>query len=151
MEEVALEDFILEPFDNENMMHRFVSVLLDNDSAFHDYVGETQYLVESAHKKQEKGLRDSVYVARCKKEYLGIISLIILHNDPYIAMGIIPEKRGHHYGSNVLKEYIEYLFREYPEYDAVFASIIPKNEKSINNVLKLGFNQVTQTKYVKSR
>lgn len=151
MEVIELDSFFLEQFNVDDMMHRNVSVLLDNDSDFHDYVGETQDLVESAIKKQEKGLNDRVYVVRNKEGYIGIISLIILEDKPYIAMGIVPEKKGRHFGKNLLKEYIEYIFSVYPDYGEICSTIDPENEISINNVLKLGFNQVSRTKYVKSR
>ena len=151
MDIIKLGSFTLEPFDYDNMGHRYVSVVLDNDVSFHDYVGECQYLVENAKIRQESGLNDQVYVVKNNEEYIGILSLIILHGNPYLTIGVIPERQGCHYGKNILKEYIEYLFLEYPEYGEVFASIHPKNERSINNVLKLGFVSVSQTKYVKTR
>lgn len=151
METIELDDFVLEPFDSDNMDHRYISVVLDNDVSFHDYVGETNYLIENAKSKQENGHRDCVYIIKNNDDYLGLITLITLNGKPYLAMGIIPNKQGYHFGKNVLKEYIEYLFREYPEYDKIFSSINPQNEKSINNVLKLGFNKVSYTEYVKTR
>lgn len=142
---------ILEVFDYGNMDHRSISILLDNDDDFHDYVGETQYLIERAKMKEEKGKQDRVYAVKSGEEYLGIICLITLDDSPYLAMGIIPKMQGKHYGYNLLREYIAYIFNEYHIYDTAFASIYPKNKKSINNVLKLGFEQVSQTKYAKKR
>lgn len=148
---IELGDFILEPYDINNIHHRYVSVVLDNDDDFRDYVGETQYLVDNAKMKQERGFNDCIYIVRRESDYLGMISLIILDGKPYLTIGIIPERRGMHYGKNILKEYIEYIFHEYPEYYQVFVSINPHNEKSINNCLKLGFVQEINTKYVKTR
>lgn len=148
MERIELEDFTLEVFDYENMDHRFITVVLDNDVDFHDYVGETQFLIESV---KEKGKQDRLYVVKRGEEYLGIISLITLDDKPYLTVGIIPEMRRKHYGYNLLREYIDYLFNEYYDYDTIFASVYPKNRASINNVLKLGFSQVSKTKYAKKR
>lgn len=140
LERIELEDFTLEVFDYDNINHRFVTVVLDNDDDFHDYVGETQYLIESAKIKEKKGKRDRVYVVKHEEKYLGIICLIILDDKPYFAIAIIPGMRRQHYGYNLLREYIDYLFNEYHDYDTVFASVYPKNKASINNVLKLGLN-----------
>lgn len=148
---IELDDFILESFDENNMMHRYISVLLDNDDDFHDYVGETQYLVDSARLKEEKGLNDRVYIVKNNDDYLGIVGLITLDGKPYLTIGIIPERQGLHFGKNIMREYIEYLFRVYSEYSEVYVSVHPKNKRSINNVLKLGFRQVSKTKYVKTR
>lgn len=148
---IEFGDFILEPFDEDNIMHRYISVVLDNDKDFHDYVGETKVLVDNAKYKHEKGFNDCVYVVRCDDDYLGIISLIILDDNPYLAIGVIPERQGLHFGKNIMMEYIEYIFQTYSEYKEIFTSIHPENEKSINNVLKLGFKQLTKTRYVKTR
>ena len=148
---IEIGDFVLEPYDIDNINHRCVSVVLDNDDDFRDYVGETQYLVDNARIKQDRGFNDQTFIIRNKNDYLGILSLIILDGKPYLTIGIIPERQGMHYGKNVLREYIEYIFHEYPDYYQIFVSINPHNEKSINNCLKLGFVQETKTKYVKTR
>lgn len=147
MEKIELSDFTLEAFDYENYNHRNIAVILDNDPDFHDYVGEMKYLVENVRMKREY----EVYVIKNQDIYIGIISLITLINKPYLTIGIIPEMQRRYYGYNVLKEYIEFLFDNYPNYESIYASINPNNIKSVNNMLKLGFVSTSSTNYQKRR
>ena len=126
-------------------------VLLDNDETFRKFMGESSYLFQNMQEKQDLGFDDQIYIAYVGMEPIGLIELRILNREPYINIGIIPEKRGKHYGKLLLSYFVEYLFKLHSKYASLYTSINPQNYISINNVLSLGFKQVNKTKYVKKR
>ena len=64
-----------------------------------------------------------------------------------IGLGILPEFRGKHLGSQFEKEFSEYLLNKYPQFDEVVARIENTNLNSINAVKKAGFEHIKDDEY----
>ncbi len=146
-----MEEITIEKYDESKYDHRYVSIILDNDADFHRYVGDTYFLIKNMQEKQERGFADQIYIAYANEQAIGLVELRILEGHPYISIGIIPEKRGHHYGRKLFLFFIEYLFLIHQEFENIYASVNPQNIASIKSVLSVGFARVNHTKYVKKR
>ena len=71
----------------------------------------------------------------------------LLKEEIEIGLGILPEFRGKHLGSQFEKEFSEYLLNKYPQFDEVVARIENTNVKSINAVKKAGFEHIKDEEY----
>ena len=71
----------------------------------------------------------------------------ILSEEIEIGLGILPEFRGKHLGSQFEKEFSEYLLNKYPQFNEVVARIDNNNLKSINAVKKAGFEHIEGEEY----
>ena len=71
----------------------------------------------------------------------------LLKEEIEIGLGILPEFRGKHLGSQFEKEFSEYLLNKYPQFDEVVARIENTNLNSINAVKKAGFEHIKDDEY----
>lgn len=69
----------------------------------------------------------------------------------YLMYAILPKFRGHYYSSKLALEYSKYFFSQYPEMDAVYATIDDDNYASIKNIKAAGFEYVKGTDYMLKR
>lgn len=141
----------IEKYDQTNYDHKYVIVTLGNDDDFNKYVGDIYHLIENVEEKRKKGQNDQLYIAYDGELPIGMVELRILEGLPYINIGIITEYRGYHYGRMLFSYFVDYLYALNREYDILYASINPQNKTSIDNVLSLGFQRVSHTKYAKKR
>lgn len=137
MEYIGLQHFTLESFDEEDANHKRVARLLHDDDDTYNYFGDIYYYIEN----RKIIISDKLYVAFYDGVAIGVIALLILHDNYYIACGILPEMRGINLSSKLLSEYCDYLFWKNPDLDNIYVQINPNNIQSIKNALKAGFEK----------
>lgn len=146
-----MENIMIKKYDENNLDHKYITVSLDNDEQFHKFVGDTYYLIADMEKNKQLGLDDQIYIAYVDDEPIGLLEHNTLNDNLFIKIGIIPSKRGNHYGQRILAYFINYLFAYYPNLKEIYFSINPQNTAIIKTFLSLGFKSVNKFKYVKER
>lgn len=144
-------NIVIKKYDEKDLDHRYIMVSLDNDEQFNKFIGDSYYLIANMDANKRRGLDNQIYIAYIDNEPVGLLEHDILDEKIYIKVGIIPDKRGNHYGRTILSYFLDYLFSMYPGSQEIYASINPNNLASIKTFNSLGFEAINKIRYVKSR
>lgn len=71
----------------------------------------------------------------------------ILPEEIEIGLGILPEFRGKHIGSQIEKELSEKLLEIYPRFSNIVARVENNNLRSINSIINAGFEYIKDDEY----
>ena len=119
--------------------------------------GDIKRFVERNIELKKKDNITNCYIIKYNNELIGLSFLNyhpeekrdnkLLKEEIEIGLGILPEFRGKHLGSQFEKEFSEYLLNKYPQFDEVVARIENTNLNSINAVKKAGFEHIKDDEY----
>ena len=150
MENIELENFSLQEYDEKNREHKSTLIHLSNCADF-IHIGEVYFLEEHFSIAKKNGKPDALYIAYIGDIPIGMIGSNVMDDNYYLMYSISPEFRGYHYSAALASEYARYLFKMHPEIDQVCASINQSNIASIKNARRAGFVKTTATRYVSKR
>lgn len=153
MESINIGTFTLVSYNDNNNKHRALAGMLEEDDNFKKYVGVFKELSKQVNYDQRKGRYSRIYFAYIGSEVIGMMGVIWPRKLPELVLGILPKYRGHHYSKSLCEEYSEYVFKNYQEYNSLYARICPDNIHSIENALEAGFEHKHKFSkmYVKKR
>ena len=119
--------------------------------------GDIKRFVEKNIELKKKDNITNCYIVKYNDELIGLSFLNyhpeekrdnkLLKEEIEIGLGILPEFRGKHLGSQFEREFSEYLLNKYPQFDEVVARIENTNLNSINAVKKAGFEHIKDDEY----
>lgn len=154
---MKLNNFGLITFDLENKEHLILleKIIKSNDSEL--ISGDIKRFVERNIELNKKDNITNCYIIENNNSFIGLAFLNyhpeekrnekLLLEEIEIGLGILPEFRGKHLGSQFEKEFSEYLLNKYPQFNEVVARIDNNNLKSINAVKKAGFEHIEGEEY----
>lgn len=151
MDKIILPTFVLEKYDSSLDSHKNYAEILENDKDYDEYMEPFWSLENSVNYHSKEGKYTAVYLAFIDSELIGMVGIIWVYDFPELVVSILPDKRGNHYSSVLLKEYTDYVFENYKEYTKLYAFVHDENTHSINNVKKAGFKFYNENLYVKGR
>lgn len=154
---MKLNNFGLITFDLENKEHLILLEKIIKSNGSELISGDIKRFVE---RNIELNKRDNItncYIIENNNSFIGLAFLNyhpeekrnekLLLEEIEIGLGILPEFRGKHLGSQFEKEFSEYLLNKYPQFNEVVARIDNNNLKSINAVKKAGFEHIEGEEY----
>lgn len=152
---MELEHFILEKYDSNNYYHKSTVILLGNDNAVWEYLGDLDIMIEEIENKSKKNPYDNFFIAyqRGAVEPFGVIALTFFEKTNTYGMmyGILPKYRGQKLSIALLTEFSESILQKYQEIEEISLQINKRNIFSIKTALHSGFKRSVGTKYVKKR
>lgn len=144
-------------FDLENKEHLTLLERTIKSNGSELISGDIKRFVERNIELNKKDNITNCYIIENNNSFIGLAFLNyhpeekkdekILSEEIEIGLGILPEFRGKHLGSQFEKEFSEYLLNKYPQFNEVVARIDNNNLKSINAVKKAGFEHIEGEEY----
>ncbi len=154
---MKLNNFDLITFDLENKEHLTLLERTIKSNGSELISGDIKRFVERNIELNKKDNITNCYIIENNNSFIGLAFLNyhpeekrdekILSEEIEIGLGILPEFRGKHLGSQFEKEFSEYLLNKYPQFNEVVARIDNNNLKSINAVKKAGFEHIEGEEY----
>ena len=154
---MKLNNFDLITFDLENKEHLILLEKIIKSNGSELISGDIKRFVERNIELNKKDNITNCYIIENNNSFIGLAFLNyhpeekedekILSEEIEIGLGILPEFRGKHLGSQFEKEFSEYLLNKYPQFDEVVARIENTNIKSINAAKKAGFEHTKDDEY----
>ena len=154
---MKLNNFDLITFDLENKEHLTLLERTIKSNGSELISGDIKRFVERNIELNKKDNITNCYIIENNNSFIGLAFLNyhpeekrdekILSEEIEIGLGILPEFRGKHLGSQFEKEFSEYLLNKYPQFDEVVARIENTNLNSINAVKKAGFEHIKDDEY----
>lgn len=154
---MKLNNFDLIAFDLENKEHLTLLERTIKSNGSELISGDIKRFVERNIELNKKDNITNCYIIENNNSFIGLAFLNyhpeekrdekILSEEIEIGLGILPEFRGKHLGSQFEKEFSEYLLNKYPQFNEVVARIDNNNLKSINAVKKAGFEHIEGEEY----
>ena len=145
------------PFDLENKEHLTLLERTIKSNGSELISGDIKRFVERNIELNKKDNITNCYIIENNNSFIGLAFLNyhpeekrdekILSEEIEIGLGILPEFRGKHLGSQFEKEFSEYLLNKYPQFNEVVARIDNNNIKSINAVKKAGLEHIDGEEY----
>lgn len=151
MERINIGTFSLEIYDENNETHKEYVEKFESDKDFNTYAEEFWSLLSNVNYAKKQGKYSEIYFAYIDEKIVGMIGLIWVLGSPELVMGILPEMRGNHYSSVLLREYTNYVLETYKEYNELYAYVNPNNVHSQENVEMAGFIRLNEEMYIKTR
>lgn len=138
MKNIKIGEFHLCSFDKNNKNHMlFLKKILKDDSVIKRFQGFLPHLLKDTNDIFDKGF----FVSK-NNELIGYVDFDNFSKEEqavYIRQMIDKEKRGLGYGSSILSEVCNYVFKTYPFVTKVKARIAKDNVKSIMMAYNAGF------------
>lgn len=154
---MKLNNFGLITFDLENKEHLILLEKIIKSNGSELISGDIKRFVERNIELNKKDNITNCYIIENNNSFIGLAFLNyhpeekrnekLLLEEIEIGLGILPEFRGKHLGSQFEKEFSEYLLNKYPQFNEVVARIDNNNLKSINAVKKAGFEHIEGEEY----
>lgn len=154
---MKLNNFDLITFDLENKEHLILLEKIIKSNGSELISGDIKRFVERNIELNKKDNITNCYIIENNNSFIGLAFLNyhpeekrnekLLLEEIEIGLGILPEFRGKHLGSQFEKEFSEYLLNKYPQFNEVVARIDNNNLKSINAVKKAGFEHIEGEEY----
>ena len=154
---MKLNNFDLITFDLENKEHLILLEKIIKSNGSELISGDIKRFVERNIELNKKDNITNCYIIENNNSFIGLAFLNyhpeekrneeLLSEEIEIGLGILPEFRGKHLGSQFEKEFSEYLLNKYPQFDEVVARIENTNIKSINAAKKAGFEHTKDDEY----
>mgnify|MGYP004550490681 FL=1 len=154
---MKLNNFDLITYDLENKEHLTLLERTIKSNGSELISGDIKRFVERNIELNKKDNITNCYIIENNNSFIGLAFLNyhpeekrdekILSEEIEIGLGILPEFRGKHLGSQFEKEFSEYLLNKYPQFNEVVARIDNNNLKSINAVKKAGFEHIEGEEY----
>lgn len=154
---MKINNFDLIAFDLENKEHLTLLEKIIKSNCSELISGDIKRFVERNIELNKKDNITNCYIIENNNSFIGLAFLNyhpeekrdekILSEEIEIGLGILPEFRGKHLGSQFEKEFSEYLLNKYPQFNEVVARIDNNNLKSINAVKKAGFEHIEGEEY----
>lgn len=154
---MKLNNFDLITFDLENKEHLTLLERTIKSNGSELISGDIKRFVERNIELNKKDNITNCYIVENNNSFIGLAFLNyhpeekrneeLLSEEIEIGLGILPEFRGKHLGSQFEKEFSEYLLNKYPQFNEVVARIDNNNLKSINAVKKAGFEHIEGEEY----
>lgn len=154
---MKLNNFDLITFDLENKEHLTLLERTIKSNGSELISGDIKRFVERNIELNKKDNITNCYIVENNNSFIGLAFLNyhpeekrneeLLSEEIEIGLGILPEFRGKHLGSQFEKEFSEYLLNKYPQFNEVVARIGNNNLKSINAVKKAGFEHIEGEEY----
>lgn len=154
---MKLNNFDLITFDLENKEHLILLEKIIKSNGSELISGDIKRFVERNIELNKKDNITNCYIVENNNSFIGLAFLNyhpeekrneeLLSEEIEIGLGILPEFRGKHLGSQFEKEFSEYLLNKYPQFNEVVARIDNNNLKSINAVKKAGFEHIEGEEY----
>lgn len=154
---MKLNNFDLITFDLENKEHLTLLERTIKSNGSELISGDIKRFVERNIELNKKDNITNCYIIENNNSFIGLAFLNyhpeekrnekLLLEEIEIGLGILPEFRGKHLGSQFEKEFSEYLLNKYPQFNEVVARIDNNNLKSINAVKKAGFEHIEGEEY----
>ena len=154
---MKLNNFDLITFDLENKEHLTLLERTIKSNGSELISGDIKRFVERNIELNKKDNITNCYIIENNNSFIGLAFLNyhpeekrdekILSEEIEIGLGILPEFRGKHLGSQFEKEFSEYLLNKYPQFNEVVARIENTNIKSINAAKKAGFEHTKDDEY----
>lgn len=151
MKSIDIGEFSLVAYDDGNEIHKKAAKLFESDEDFSEYVGEFWDLMDTVNYAKKIGRYSDIYLAYIGDKLVGMVGLLWILDLPELVVGILPEMRGNHYSSKLLKEYTKYVFDSYQDYCSIYAYIHSENIHSQENALSAGLNQLDEHLYIIKR
>ena len=154
---MKLNNFDLITFDLENKEHLTLLERTIKSNGSELISGDIKRFVERNIELNKKDNITNCYIIENNNSFIGLAFLNyhpeenrnekLLLEEIEIGLGILPEFRGKHLGSQFEKEFSEYLLNKYSQFNEVVARIDNNNLKSINAVKKAGFEHIEGEEY----
>lgn len=154
---MKLNNFDLITFDLENKEHLILLEKIIKSNGSELISGDIKRFVERNIELNKKDNITNCYIIENNNSFIGLAFLNyhpeekrdekILSEEIEIGLGILPEFRGKHLGSQFEKEFSEYLLNKYPQFNEVVARIDNNNLKSMKAVKKAGFEHIEGEEY----
>lgn len=154
---MKINNFDLITFDLENKEHLTLLEKIIKSNGSELISGDIKRFVERNIELNKKDNITNCYIIENNNSFIGLAFLNYhpeekrnektLSEEIEIGLGILPEFRGKHLGSQFEKEFSEYLLNKYPQFNEVVARIDNNNLKSINAVKKAGFEHIEGEEY----
>ncbi len=148
---INIGKFSLEVYDELNADHQELAKAFESDESFCTYAGEFWDLNSTVKYAKKQGRYSELYFAYIDGLLVGMVGLLWILELPELVVGILPEMRGNHYSSKLLKEYTKYVFDSYQDYHSIYGHIHSENIHSRENALLAGLKQLDEHLYIIKR
>ncbi len=149
---MELDNFILEKYDPNNVIHKTVLIKLYNDNKSRKYLGNLEYAIENLLlRKEEDYSHNDAYIVFYNERAIGYIALTNKNNIYEIISGLVPEERGYHLGALLLQEFSEKIFETIKDVDKLTLMIDKSNIGSQKTALLAGYEKENGYRFTQKR
>lgn len=146
MNNIDLNIFRLEAYDNTRKAHIECIEELNRDRSVQRYLGNLFYMIDRIRLRREENFIDQIYIVYFHDQIIGFISISIIDDKPCISTGLLKDYRGEFIGTLLVQNFTYYL-QDYYHFDKVYAQINGENNSSKGVANFIGYEHVEGDMY----
>ncbi len=148
---MELKSFRLENYSDSKQEHRSIIIQLWNDKLSHKYLYDLSKEIELLNELYIYDKKNKAFIVYYEDKPIGYISLMSVDNKCTISYGLIPEYRGKHLCTNLLREFTYEVLKTYEDINKLSLIICNDNIGSQKVAKNAGYEKETIIRYSKYR
>lgn len=149
--EIYLDNFVLEEYNQSNSEHVYVIDELNKDQNTKKFLGNVNYTIERTMDRRIDNPYNIPFIPYYNNYPVGYISLVYIHDEYQVIMGILGQFRKQNLGALLLEKFSDYFLFHYSDIDSLHLKIEEDNIGSRKVANLVGYHQDSSTKYSRKR